>query len=96
LHGRLDLPDLPLTAQRFARAPFVSISQSHPDLTWLATIHHGLPPDLLKLSSCKPSQSGGCDRAESIVSIVAVSRNDSSSASPHAEWRKRTSIAIGC
>jgi glycosyltransferase involved in cell wall biosynthesis len=23
-------------------------------------------------------------------------RNDSSSASPHAEWRKRTSIAIGC
>jgi glycosyltransferase involved in cell wall biosynthesis len=54
LHGRLDLPDLPLTAQRFAEAPFVSISQNQraplPGLNWLATIHHGLPPDLLKLS----------------------------------------------
>jgi len=54
LHGRLDLPDLPLTAQRFPDAPFVSISQSQraplPSLNWLATIHHGLPPDLLKLS----------------------------------------------
>jgi glycosyltransferase involved in cell wall biosynthesis len=54
LHGRLDLPDLPLTAQRFADAPFVSISQNQraplPGLNWLATIHHGLPPDLLKLS----------------------------------------------
>jgi hypothetical protein len=40
LHGRLDLPDLPLTAQRFADAPFVSISQSQraplPGLNWLA------------------------------------------------------------
>jgi glycosyltransferase involved in cell wall biosynthesis len=54
LHGRLDLPGLPLTAQRFADAPFVSISQSQRapllGLNWLATIHHGLPPDLLKLS----------------------------------------------
>jgi glycosyltransferase involved in cell wall biosynthesis len=53
LHGRLDLPDLPLTAQRFPDAPFVSISQSQraplPGVNWLATIHHGLPPDLLKL-----------------------------------------------
>jgi glycosyltransferase involved in cell wall biosynthesis len=54
LHGRLDLPDLSFTAQRFADAPFVSISQSQrtplPGLNWLANIHHGLPPDLLKLS----------------------------------------------
>jgi glycosyltransferase involved in cell wall biosynthesis len=54
LHGRLDLPGLPLTAQRFADAPFVSISQSQraplPGLNWLANIHHGLPPDLLNLS----------------------------------------------
>jgi glycosyltransferase involved in cell wall biosynthesis len=54
LHGRLDLPDLPLTAQHFSDAPFVSISQRQraplPGLNWLATIHHGLPPDLLKLS----------------------------------------------
>ena len=54
LHGRLDLPDLPLTAQRFPDAPFVSISQNQriplPGLNWVATIPHGLPPDLLKLS----------------------------------------------
>jgi glycosyltransferase involved in cell wall biosynthesis len=54
LHGRLDLPGLPMTAQRFADDPFVSISQSQRaqllGLNWLANIHHGLPPDLLKLS----------------------------------------------
>jgi glycosyltransferase involved in cell wall biosynthesis len=54
LHGRLDLPGLPMTAQRFADAPFVSISQSQRapllGLNWLANIHHGLPPDLLRLS----------------------------------------------
>jgi glycosyltransferase involved in cell wall biosynthesis len=54
LHGRLDLPDLPSTAKRFPDARFVSISVSQrapvPGLNWLATIHHGLPPDLLKLS----------------------------------------------
>jgi glycosyltransferase involved in cell wall biosynthesis len=54
LHGRLDLPDLPLMAQRFPDAPFVSISDSQraplPGVNWLATVHHGLPPDLLKLS----------------------------------------------
>jgi glycosyltransferase involved in cell wall biosynthesis len=54
LHGRLDLPGLPMAAQRFADAPFVSISQSQRapllGLNWLANIHHGLPPDLLKLS----------------------------------------------
>jgi glycosyltransferase involved in cell wall biosynthesis len=54
LHGRLDLPDLPSTAKRFPDAQFVSISASQraplPGLNWLATIHHGLPQDLLKLS----------------------------------------------
>jgi glycosyltransferase involved in cell wall biosynthesis len=54
LHGRLDLPDLQLTAQCFPDAPFVSISNSQraplPGVKWLSTIHHGLPPDLLKLS----------------------------------------------
>src|SRR5262245_46655857 len=54
LHGRLDLPDVSLAMQRFGDAPFVSISQSQrvplPGLNWLATIYHGLPADLLKLS----------------------------------------------
>jgi glycosyltransferase involved in cell wall biosynthesis len=54
LHGRLDLPDVSLAMQRFGDAPFVSISQSQraplPDLYWLATIHHGMPAELLELS----------------------------------------------
>jgi glycosyltransferase involved in cell wall biosynthesis len=54
LHGRLDLPDLPLTVRRFPDASFVSISQSQraplSNVNWLSTIHHGMPPDLLKLS----------------------------------------------
>jgi glycosyltransferase involved in cell wall biosynthesis len=53
LHGRLDLPEVSLAMQRFPGAPFVSISQSQrtplPDLHWLATIHHGMPSDLLAL-----------------------------------------------
>src|SRR5262245_41183664 len=53
-HGRLDLPEVSLAMQRFPDAPFVSISQSQrtplPGLNWLATIHHGMPVDLLVLS----------------------------------------------
>jgi hypothetical protein len=64
LHGRLDLPDLPLTAQRFPDAPFVSISRSQraalPGINWLATIQHELPPDLLKL----------CDRTEGYLAFL--------------------------
>ena len=52
LHGRLDLPDLPLTAQRFPDAPFVSISNNQrlplPDATWLGTVYHGLPANSLR------------------------------------------------
>ena len=54
LHGRLDLPNVQSMAQRFPDAPFVSISHSQrtpvPQLNWLATIHHGLPADLLRFS----------------------------------------------
>jgi glycosyltransferase involved in cell wall biosynthesis len=49
LHGRLDLPGLSAVARRFEAAPFVSISDKQraplPDVNWLATIHHGLPPE---------------------------------------------------
>ena len=54
LHGRLDLPNINGMAERFARAPFVSISDSQrtpvPQMNWLATIHHGLPSGLLQFS----------------------------------------------
>jgi glycosyltransferase involved in cell wall biosynthesis len=52
LHGRLDVADLAGLTRRFGKAPFVSISQSQrrarPDLNWVATVHHGLPVDLLQ------------------------------------------------
>jgi glycosyltransferase involved in cell wall biosynthesis len=51
LHGRLDGADLAGLTSRFGGASFVSISQSQreprPDLNWVATVPHGLPPDLL-------------------------------------------------
>lgn len=51
LHGRLDGDDLSELADWFGEAPFLSISESQrlprPDLNWAATVHHGLPVDLL-------------------------------------------------
>ena len=52
LHGRLDLPDLKPLFQYFSEQPLVSISHSQrhplPDAHWVATVHHGLPPDLYR------------------------------------------------
>lgn len=50
-HGRLDLPDALPLSREFAEHPLVSISDAQrrplPDLNWLGTVHHGLPPGLL-------------------------------------------------
>jgi glycosyltransferase involved in cell wall biosynthesis len=50
LHGRLDLEELQPLYREFADMPVVSISDSQrrplPHAGWIATIHHGLPPDL--------------------------------------------------
>ncbi|HKE01336.1 MAG TPA: glycosyltransferase family 4 protein [Planctomycetota bacterium] len=52
LHGRLDLPDLPAIYREFAEMPVVSISDNQrvplPHARWVATVHHGLPPDLYR------------------------------------------------
>ncbi|HEX6998759.1 MAG TPA: glycosyltransferase family 4 protein [Gammaproteobacteria bacterium] len=52
LHGRLDLPDLAPFYDKFAEFPLVSISDDQrrplPRANWLATVHHGLPVDLLE------------------------------------------------
>jgi glycosyltransferase involved in cell wall biosynthesis len=52
LHGRLDLKDLPAVHARWPRFPLVSISDSQrrplPRANWAATVHHGLPLDLLQ------------------------------------------------
>jgi len=51
LHGRLDLPDLAMLYDEFRDVPVVSISQAQreplPRANWQATVHHGLPADLL-------------------------------------------------
>lgn len=54
-HGRLDYADLAPAYARFPQFPMISISQSQktalPDANWLATIHHGIPPQLYTLDS---------------------------------------------
>jgi glycosyltransferase involved in cell wall biosynthesis len=51
LHGRQDLPDAARLYAGFPEMPLVSISDDQrrplPDASFLATIHHGLPIDLL-------------------------------------------------
>src|SRR5271169_4330765 len=51
LHGRQDLPDLPLLYNAFPEMPLVSISNAQrkpiSDAHFAKTIYHGLPPDLL-------------------------------------------------
>jgi glycosyltransferase involved in cell wall biosynthesis len=54
MHGRLDIPELvPLFAE-FQDVPVVSISDAQrdpmPEAGWIATIHHGLPVDLLSFN----------------------------------------------
>lgn len=56
MHGRLDLPDFMPIYEAFADMPFVSISDSQrnpmPATTnWVATIHHGLPPNLIPFNN---------------------------------------------
>jgi glycosyltransferase involved in cell wall biosynthesis len=54
LHGRLDLPELQSVYDQFGDMPVVSISNAQraplPQAGWLATVHHGLPQDLLAFS----------------------------------------------
>jgi len=51
LHGRLDLPELQPVFAAFSHIPVVSISDSQriplPRANWLATVHHGVPEQLL-------------------------------------------------
>jgi len=55
LHGRLDLPDLPVIVREFSMMPLVSISaaQRRPMgwANWYGTVPHGLPNELYRLGS---------------------------------------------
>jgi len=51
VHGRLDMKDLTGAYRRWRKYPLVSITDAQrrflPDANWVATVHHGLPHDLL-------------------------------------------------
>ena len=51
LHGRLDLPEFAAVYRFFPTVPLISISDAQrrpiPDLNWAATVHHGIPGQLL-------------------------------------------------
>src|SRR6202011_1468875 len=51
LHGRLDIKELLDVYRYYSDTPVVSISDAQreplPELNWLGTVHHGLPPDQL-------------------------------------------------
>jgi glycosyltransferase involved in cell wall biosynthesis len=50
LHGRLDIPELPVLYREYPEMPVVSISDAQrrplPGLNWQGTVHHGLPKNL--------------------------------------------------
>jgi glycosyltransferase involved in cell wall biosynthesis len=55
MHSRLDVPELQMVHRRFRDLPLVSISQAQRRpmawANWLATVHHGLPPQLYPFSA---------------------------------------------
>jgi len=59
LHGRLDMPLLPEIYSHRKDMPLVSISEAQrrplPSANWVATVHHGLPADLLAFTPDKGS-----------------------------------------
>jgi glycosyltransferase involved in cell wall biosynthesis len=56
LHGRLDLPEHQPVFNTFSSVPVISISTAQrrpvPQANWIATIHHGLPENLLMPKPC--------------------------------------------
>ena len=59
LHGRLDLPEHQPVFNTFSSIPLISISNAQrrpvPQANWVATIHHGVPENLLTPSPVSPS-----------------------------------------
>lgn len=55
MHGRLDLPELPMMFDEYGEMPVVSISDAQriplPNANWFATVYHGLPKTLLTYSA---------------------------------------------
>jgi len=85
VHGRLDVPEFVETYGTFLESPFVSISDNQrkpiPNLNWVRTIHHGMPPKILTPQPVKQeyaaflgriSPEKGCDRAIEIATRAGL------------------------
>jgi glycosyltransferase involved in cell wall biosynthesis len=57
MHGRLNIPELHPVYRRYRSVPLVSISNAQRKplmfMNWVATIHHGLPKDLLRFNPAR-------------------------------------------
>jgi glycosyltransferase involved in cell wall biosynthesis len=55
VHSQLNLPELENLFREFSDVPLISISDAQrmpvPHANWIATVHHGLPPDVLRFRS---------------------------------------------
>jgi glycosyltransferase involved in cell wall biosynthesis len=55
VHGRLDLPELSSLYREFSDVPVISISDAQrgpvAHANWIATVQHGLPPDMFQFQS---------------------------------------------
>ena len=81
LHGRLDLPDYLPFYRHFAKLPLASISASQrrpsPNLAWQGTVHHGLPPDLLRPRPGKGGYLaflGRISAEKGVIAAIAIAR----------------------
>ncbi|MBV8614716.1 MAG: glycosyltransferase family 4 protein [Acetobacteraceae bacterium] len=78
LHGRLDSPELAPIFDRFRRVALVSVSDAQrrpvPRAHFVRTIHHGMPPDLLKPRPVTPACLAFLGRVASDTSLEAAIR----------------------
>ncbi len=85
IHGRLDVPEFVETYGTFLESPFVSISDNQrkpiPNLNWVRTVHHGMPPNILTPQPVKQeyaaflgriSPEKGADRAIEIATRAGL------------------------
>jgi glycosyltransferase involved in cell wall biosynthesis len=85
IHGRLDIPEFVETYGTFLESPFVSISDNQrkpiPNLNWVRTVHHGMPPNILTPQPVKQeyaaflgriSPEKGADRAIEIATRAGM------------------------
>jgi glycosyltransferase involved in cell wall biosynthesis len=81
LHGRLDLPEYKDVYRLFPNVPLVSISNSQrnhiPELNWVGTVLHGMPPLLLTPLDVQPTYLaflGRISPEKGINSAISIAR----------------------